>query len=92
MKRKRKRITPERLRELLGEEFYERHQRTQRLLAERIAHHRVKLAEERGERLDEQQLVRQILEADPDEFHRQTQDLLAERIAYHRARLADERG
>jgi hypothetical protein len=91
MKRKRK-VTPEEIRRHLGEESYERHERTQRLLAERIAHHRAKLAAGRGEKIDELQLIRELLDADPDERHRQTQALLAERIAYHRARLADERG
>jgi hypothetical protein len=44
---KRKRTIAERIRRMHGEEYYERHERTQRLLAERIAYHRAKLAEER---------------------------------------------
>lgn len=91
MKKKRK-VTPDEIRRHHGEEWYERHDRTQRLLAERIARHRAKLAEERGEEVDQQQLIQELLDADPDERHQRTQTLLAERIAYHRARLADERG
>jgi hypothetical protein len=48
--RKKRKISPEEIRKLLGDEFYERHERTQRLLAERIAYHRAKSAEERAER------------------------------------------
>lgn len=36
--------------EIMGIEFWERHERTQKLLADRIAHHERKLAEERAER------------------------------------------
>ncbi len=50
VKRKKGKISPEQIRKLVGEEFYERHERTQRLLAERIAYHRAKRAEERTER------------------------------------------
>lgn len=37
----------------LPREFWEQHERTQRLLAERIAYHQAKLAEERGAREEE---------------------------------------
>jgi hypothetical protein len=37
MKRKKRKITDEEIRRLLGEEFYERHERTQRLLARAIS-------------------------------------------------------
>ena len=63
MKRKRK-VTPEEIRRLLGEDWYARHERTQRLLAERIAFHRVKLAEERGEQLDGEEVVRELMASD----------------------------
>jgi hypothetical protein len=63
MKRKRK-VTADDIRRHLGEEFYARHERTQRLLAERIAYHRVKLAEERGEKLDHDAIVRELLATD----------------------------
>jgi hypothetical protein len=62
MKRKRK-ATPEEIRRRQAER--ERHERTQRLLAERIAYHRVKLAEERGEQLDYDEVVRDVLASDP---------------------------
>jgi hypothetical protein len=62
MKRKRK-ATPEEIRRRQAER--ERHERTQRLLAERIAYHRVKLAEERGEQLDHDEVVRDVLASDP---------------------------
>jgi hypothetical protein len=65
MKKKRK-VTPEEIRRLMGEEWYDRHERTQRLLAERIAFHRVKLAEERGEQLDPDEVVRELLASDPN--------------------------
>jgi hypothetical protein len=65
MKRKRK-VTAEEIRRHLGEEWYERHERTQRMLAERIAYHRVKLAEERGERLVHEDVVRELLATDPN--------------------------
>lgn len=64
MKRKRK-VTAEEIRRHLGDEWYERHERTQRLLAERIAYHRVKLADERGEQLDADDVVRELLASDP---------------------------
>jgi hypothetical protein len=45
MKKKRKRKAPD-----LPQEFWERHERTQRLLAERIAYHEARIAaRERGE-------------------------------------------
>jgi hypothetical protein len=48
-KRKRRRMTAE---ELLGREFVERHERTQRLLEERIEYHERKLAEARAAQAD----------------------------------------
>jgi hypothetical protein len=45
MKKKRKRTPPE-----LPRETLERHEQTQRLLAERIAYHRAKIAEEQARR------------------------------------------
>ena len=45
MKKKRKRTPPE-----LPRETRERHETTQRLLAERIAYHRAKIEEERAQR------------------------------------------
>jgi len=44
-KRKKKRKTAD-----FPPEFWERHERTQRLLAERIAYHQAKIAEERAAR------------------------------------------
>jgi hypothetical protein len=46
MKKKRRKTAEE----LLGREFVERHERTQRMLAERIAYHERRLAEERGQK------------------------------------------
>ena len=46
MKRRRK-VTEGQIRALQGEEFYRRRERTQRLLAERIAYHRAKAEEKR---------------------------------------------
>jgi hypothetical protein len=46
-KRKKRRKTSE---ELLGPEFFERHERTQRRLKARIEYHERKLAEERSAR------------------------------------------
>jgi hypothetical protein len=46
--RKKRKITDAEIRASLGEEFYERHERTQALLAERMAYHRRKIEEERG--------------------------------------------
>jgi hypothetical protein len=63
MKKKRK-VTADEIRRHLGEEWYARHERTQRLLAERIAYHRVKLAEERGQKLDHDEIVRELLSTD----------------------------
>jgi hypothetical protein len=48
MKRKRRKITGEEIRRSLGDEFYERHERTQRLLADRMAYHERKIIEERS--------------------------------------------
>jgi hypothetical protein len=48
-KRKSRRWTAE---ELLGREFVERHERTQRLLKERIEYHERKLTEERAAQAD----------------------------------------
>ncbi len=45
--RKRRKVTEAQIRALLGEEFYRSHERTQRMLAERIAYHRAKAEEER---------------------------------------------
>jgi hypothetical protein len=47
MKRKKRKRIPERV---LPPEFWERHERTQRMLAERIAYHEARIAaRERGE-------------------------------------------
>jgi hypothetical protein len=35
-------------REIMGTEFWERHERTQQMLADRIRHHQVRAAEERA--------------------------------------------
>jgi hypothetical protein len=35
--------------EIMGAEFWERHERTQKMLADRIAYHERKLAEQRAE-------------------------------------------
>ncbi len=48
--RKKRKITDEEIRARLGDEFFERHERTQRLLADRIDYHRRKAEEERGAR------------------------------------------
>jgi hypothetical protein len=47
MKKKRKKVTDEDIRRLLGAEYFERHDRTQRQLAERIAYYDRKLEEKR---------------------------------------------
>ena len=50
MKKKRKKKTTDRV---LPPEFWERHERTQRMLAERIAYHEARIAaRERGENPD----------------------------------------
>jgi hypothetical protein len=47
MKKKRKKVTDEDVRRSLGAEYFERHERKQRLLAERIADYDRKLEEKR---------------------------------------------
>lgn len=47
MGKKKRRKTIE---EMLGREYFERHERTQKLLSERIAYHERKLADERSRR------------------------------------------
>jgi hypothetical protein len=45
MEKKRK---PKKVRGITDPEFWERHERTQRMLADRIAYHQAKIAEERA--------------------------------------------
>jgi hypothetical protein len=93
MKRRRRRTIPD-----LSPEVRERHERTHRQLAERIAYHEARIAaEERGEDPDAVDPnavdASSILELSPAERHRWAERKLAERIAYHEARIAArERG
>jgi hypothetical protein len=64
---------------------------TLRLLADRIAYHEAKLAEERAARGEDASTERPFLSLSDDEQSEVAQRKLLERIAYHEAKLAEER-